>query len=58
MKMEEKLLRFAEAQRLVGDFLEKGWGLERMDTEDERDEPFKVYICVSIEGESAHEGVI
>ena len=53
MNAAERLVRYAEAQKLLADLLEKGWTLEDVTACDARDEPFTVTIIVSVMGESS-----
>jgi len=47
-----------ELETFVEELVERGWTLEQLCTEDSRDEPYRVTITLSVEGESELGGML
>jgi len=54
----ERVARLMELETLVQELVDLGWTLEQLCTEDSRDEPFRVTITLSVEGESELGGML
>ena len=58
MNTGDRMVRMAEVERASQKLVDKGWKVERIAYEDERDEPFKAHVSLSVDGSKVEDGVV
>jgi len=58
MNTGDRMVRMAEVECASQKLVDKGWKVERIAYEDERDKPFTAHISLSVDGASELKGVL